>query len=141
MGLHQIVYTSKATEHLGENQLRELLVQARAKNEAQRISGILLYSQAQIVQVLEGEESAIRAIYEVISHDPRHTDVTTLADGPAARRSFPDWSMGFATVSPADFAPLAGYINPQRRHFLLPRAHNTSPELLALLEGFVAAQQ
>lgn len=141
MGLHQIVYTSTATVHLGEAELRQLLVQARAKNEAQRISGILLYSQSNIVQVLEGEESVVRAIYEVIGRDPRHTDVTTLADGPAARRSFPDWSMGFTTVDPAEFAPLVGYINPQRRTFLLPRAHNTSPELLTLLENFVGAQQ
>ncbi|SNR34389.1 Sensors of blue-light using FAD [Hymenobacter mucosus] len=140
MSLYQITYTSVATQQLSEAQLAALLEQARSKNEAQRISGLLLYSQQRIIQVLEGEETAVRTIYEVIQQDPRHTQVETLMAGPVARRSFPDWSMGFASVSPQDFAPLVGYINPQRRHFLLPRAHNTSPELLQLLEDFVASQ-
>jgi hypothetical protein len=65
----------------------------------------------------------------------------TLADGPVERRVFPDWSMGFSTQKTAEFMQLAGYVDSTRRNFLLPRAHNATPELQALLQEFVADQE
>lgn len=141
MSLHQIVYCSVASNPLSEDELRAMLLEWRAKNQARHITGILLYSHGQILQVLEGEESTLRALYHLIEHDPRHRDVATLADGPATHRAFADWTMGFSVVDPHELRGLVGYTDPTRPNFPLPRAHNAGPELLALLQEFVALQE
>lgn len=140
MSLYHIVYSSVASNALNQKQLAALLLNSRAKNQARRITGILLYSHEHIVQVLEGEQASVQALYESISHDPRHRDVTTLADGPAAYRVFPDWTMGFVAVAPEELRRFTGYVDPTQPNFLLPRAHNAGPELLALLKAFVSLQ-
>ncbi|HEX8348318.1 MAG TPA: BLUF domain-containing protein [Hymenobacter sp.] len=141
MTVHQIVYTSSATDAMGDEQLKSLLLQARATNHDLRITGILLFSDGLILQVLEGEEDVVRSLYDKIRHDPRHTHVMTLSDGAVERRVFPDWSMGFPTQKTSEFLQLAGFVDSTRRNFLLPRAHNASPELQALLHEFVADQE
>ncbi|OUJ72232.1 BLUF domain-containing protein [Hymenobacter crusticola] len=141
MTVHQILYTSLATSAMSDEQLKSILLQARATNHDLRITGILLYSEGMILQVLEGEEGAVRDLYEKIRRDPRHTAVATLVDGAVERRVFPDWSMGFVPVSMSEFVYIAGYVDPSKRNFLLPRAHNASDELRSLLQQFVADQE
>ncbi len=47
------------------------------------------------MQVLEGDEEAVRGLYERIAEDPRHGGEITLQEGFVEERQFPDWSMGF----------------------------------------------
>lgn len=138
MLVHQIVYISRFRVAPNQEQLTELLLQARARNNQLRITGILLYADGRVVQVLEGEEQAVREVFAAISRDPRHYQVVTLVDGPLAARQFPDWSMGFIAASAAEMAHITGYVNPENPLFPLPRAHNASPALMQLLRNFVA---
>ncbi|GGF11949.1 hypothetical protein GCM10011383_23980 [Hymenobacter cavernae] len=126
---------------MSDEQLKDILLKARATNHDLRITGLLLYSEGMIMQVLEGEQEVVRMLYEKIRRDPRHTEVATLVDGPVPRRVFPDWSMGFVPLDLSDFVYIAGYVDPSKRNFLLPRAHNASPELQSLLQEFVADQE
>lgn len=80
-------------------------------------------------------------MYAKIKQDQRHTAVRTLSGGDVACRSFPDWSMGFIAADSARFGQFIGYVNPENSRFLLPRAHNTDPELLQLLQEFVQRQK
>jgi hypothetical protein len=48
----------------------------------------------QLLQVLEGEEGAVRSLYAKISRDPRHKGYILL-QSTLQERQFPDWSMGF----------------------------------------------
>jgi len=141
MTLHQILYTSSATSGMNDEQLKEILLKARATNHELRVTGILLYSEGMILQVLEGEEAIVRGLYEKIRRDPRHTAVATLVDDSVERRVFPDWSMGFVPVDLSEFVYIAGFVDPSKRNFLLPRAHNASDELRSLLQQFVADQE
>jgi hypothetical protein len=68
---------------------------ALRRNREIGVTGALYYDDAQFFQVIEGEEAAVRALFERIRRDPRHTDVTVLSEGPAASRIFPDWAMKF----------------------------------------------
>ena len=138
MRLHQLVYTSVATQPFDDNQLRELLQKARVFNHEHRLTGILLYSTGKFLQVLEGEQEAVQHLYyHRICADPRHVQLKVLADSPAPRRIFPDWGMGFALAKPATFERLTGYITPGP-NFLLARAHGADAQLLDLLREFVA---
>jgi len=59
----------------------------------------LLYFNGSIIQVLEGPEERVKALYEVIRRDPQHTQVIKLYSDPIEHRSFSDWSMGYKTLS------------------------------------------
>lgn len=138
MNIHQIVYISQYPVLPTQEQLTELLVQARANNHRLRITGILLYADGRVVQVLEGEEQVVRELYDTIRQDPRHHHILTLVDMPVAGRQFPDWSMGFVAASPEELRQITGYVNPANPLFPLPRARNASQALMQLLLNFVA---
>jgi hypothetical protein len=91
--LIHLIYASTATEPFGNVQLTELLQQARATNEGLGLTGVLLHSDGNFFQVLEGE---------------RHSRFTVIIREPIARRSFPSWSMGFSSVSAEELATVAG---------------------------------
>jgi Sensors of blue-light using FAD len=102
------IYASRATVALSEAAIQALLVRARARNESRGITGILLFIDGSFFQVLEGDPTAVDETYEAIVRDSRHDRVTQIIREPIARRSFGDWSMGFAAVERADAQRLVG---------------------------------
>lgn len=137
-GLHYLVYQSYATVPFGDLQLTKLLTQSRAFNAAHGLTGVLLYSQGIIVQLLEGNEANVRAVFARIVQDPRHTRIIKLADGPATHRLFTQWSMGFHTVNPISLRNLTGYINPDDEKYLGESSSLPDAELRALLTSFIS---
>jgi hypothetical protein len=89
-----------------------LLVIARMYNQNAGITGALVYGEGQFIQVIEGEEEAVRSLYDTIVRDPRHTSILKLADKPIAERTFSGWSMAFRELSPEQMVSLEGYITP-----------------------------
>lgn len=140
-GLHRLVYQSRATALLDEAGLAELLAQSRAFNAAHNLTGVLLYSQGHIVQLLEGPAAAVHAVYERIARDVRHTGVATLADGPITHRLLAQWSMGFKAVGSADYALLTGYVNPDGAGSLMDDLARLDPDLHLLLTTFVTEKE
>ncbi|WBA42432.1 BLUF domain-containing protein [Hymenobacter canadensis] len=136
--MHRIVYLSSATGELDEHQLKELLLHSRRKNQARAITGLLLVSEGEILQVLEGEQSAVEQLYDIIAQDIRHTHLYKLADGPIPERAFPDWSMGFATAAPDTFVQLAGYRNLDNTGFLAVRPQSMDRPFFEVLREFAA---
>ena len=132
-----LVYSSTPTVLLTPTALLDVLAAARHFNSQHRISGLLLHAHGQVMQLLEGSEIPIRALYARIERDPRHTAVTLVSTHAAAPREFPDWAMGFAT---ADAGPLlsAGALDAIRPDFLLGREHNFSAATRELIAGFLA---
>ncbi len=138
MRFHQLIYVSAATQPFGDAALRALVAHARPYNHARGLTGLLLHSEGLFLQVLEGEKAAVRELYyERIARDPRHAHLRLLADGPAAERIFPDWSIGFLDTAPSDLADLVGHLNLDGPAFLARHAPETSPVLMALLLRFV----
>jgi CheY-like chemotaxis protein len=135
--LHYLVYQSYATVPFGDLQLAKLLTQSRAFNAAHGLTGVLLYSQGHIVQLLEGSEANVRAVFARIVQDPRHNKIIKLADGSATHRLFTQWSMGFRTLNPTDFKYLTGYINPDQEEYLGKSPGRPDDELHGLLAAFI----
>ena len=102
------VYVSTASETWDQDGLKALLARCRSRNAAAGVTGLLLYRDGVFMQVLEGEEEAVRALYRRIAHDPRHHDVTNIWVAHAPQRRFPDWSMGFRNLEEHDVG-LEGY--------------------------------
>lgn len=100
--MHQIVYTSTATEHLSCADLNELLLGARNRNKTLGVSGMLVFHGGTFLQALEGEKRAVNEVFASILTDPRHRDIEVLHRGPGFdQRVFGDWSMGFADFTGA----------------------------------------
>ncbi|WBO85454.1 BLUF domain-containing protein [Hymenobacter yonginensis] len=134
--MHRIVYLSSATGDLDEQQLKDLLLHSRRKNQARAITGLLLVSEGDILQVLEGERQAVEQLYDLIARDVRHSHIYKLADGPIPERAFPDWSMGFATATPETFEQLAGYRNLDSAGFLITQPQNMDTAFFEVLREF-----
>jgi len=94
-----IVYLSSSKGILSDEDLNRILFHSQKKNRALGITGILLYFNGSIIQVLEGPEERVKALYEVIGRDSKHTQVIKLYSDPIEHRSFSDWSMGYKTLS------------------------------------------
>lgn len=108
--MKNIVYVSTAVKLMHENQLLDILHNARQHNAALNISGVLLYSEGTFIQVLEGKDSVIDALYSRIEADQRHKGVVKLIDEPIAEKSFSQWLMGFTVTDSAKTEKLLGYL-------------------------------
>lgn len=106
--LIHLVYASVATQTFSEQQLTDLLTQSRANNERVGLTGMLLYAEGSFFQVLEGPPAAVDSLAQKIHSDPRHTNMIVIIREPIARRSFEEWSMGFARVSASELAGMVG---------------------------------
>lgn len=96
---HCIVYFSKAEGLLEQGDLSTILQQSRRNNARTGVTGVLLYVRGSIIQVLEGEKEAVEALYRRIEQDPRHTQVSRALNRPIQERLFPNWSMGYETLT------------------------------------------
>lgn len=135
--LYHLVYHSLATTSLSEQVLASLLSQSRTWNTDHGLTGLLLYSHGNILQVLEGSQQEVEYIFNRIQRDQRHFQVTKLADGPIASRHFSQWSMGFRVVDPAALRQLTGYQNPDGPVYLSTYSENGNDSLHNLLTSFV----
>ena len=126
--MHHLVYTSTASISLPEEELQRQLPRWRATNAGLGITGVLLYCEGNILQVLEGAFEEVGRLFATIAADVRHHSVTKLADGPVPGRAFSEWSMHFRAVETTDFARFARHPD---------AATNHAGELLPLLEAFM----
>jgi hypothetical protein len=109
MALHEIVYVSLAAQDLAQDELLNLLDKARSYNAQHGITGLLLYHRREFLQLIEGEHSAVDALYSAICRDPRHQQVHTMWDGPIEALGFGQWSMGFVAPDETVLRQHPGY--------------------------------
>lgn len=122
--LHVLLYQSRAAHGITALALRDLLETAVRRNAADGVTGLLVYGEMAMlpgipglfVQWLEGPEVAVRALYDRIRRDPRHTEIEMLADGTsraltgADARLFPTWAMSVKRLADVP-ATLQGFLD------------------------------
>jgi hypothetical protein len=99
MSLFNITYLSSAIPEFTRDELITALEHWKARNEAENISGILIYHDGNILQVLEGERVVVEATFLRISRDLRHAGILPLIQEPIAERQFDEWTMAFRDLS------------------------------------------
>ncbi|GAA5143996.1 hypothetical protein GCM10023340_10730 [Nocardioides marinquilinus] len=97
--LRSLTYVSSATALLTGGELLAMLEAVRPRNAELELSGMLLYSGGNIMQVIEGPAPAVERTFAQIARDGRHHDVTVLVDETVGERAFPEWSMGFRDLA------------------------------------------
>lgn len=106
-----LIYISSATKWPTEEDLTELLKQAKSRNALNNITGMLLYDNATYLQVLEGNADDVHEIFEAICKDPRNTGIVKLVEEEIEDRDFPDWSMGFKKLQNCSPDELPGFVD------------------------------
>ena len=104
--LYHLGYVSTQTRPLSSDDLLSLLKQARTRNLANNITGLLLHRDDSFFQVLEGEQEQVMQVYSSIERDPRHHRLEILFQGPLPSREFSDWRMGFVELDGVDVGRL-----------------------------------
>jgi hypothetical protein len=96
-------YVSTLVRPFSRAETDQLLASSRVRNAAAGVTGMLVFRGQRAMQLLEGEDADVRALYRRIAEDPRHRDVVRVWESVHDQRRFPDWAMQFDDLStPAD---------------------------------------
>lgn len=96
--MRQLVYISNTRIDFPESELDRILAVSRRNNSARGVTGLLLYLGGAFLQVLEGADEDVEAIYTRIRSDARHWETNVLLDQDMPR-AFDGWSMGYPTLT------------------------------------------
>ena len=104
-----LIYVSTSKELLGNEELLEILKVSRDNNGSEEVTGLLLYKGGNFMQVLEGNEAVVTALYEKIKKDARHKDVAVISKEEIQVRQFPAWQMAFQNLDDPAIKNEPGY--------------------------------
>jgi hypothetical protein len=102
--IFQLTYISTAIPDIDIATCDDILRSARETNARRDVTGLLLFNSKRFVQVLEGREADVRAIYAEIENDPRHYGLVVIGENYRTEREFGSWSMAFDNGSGTDGA-------------------------------------
>lgn len=104
LDVKQLIYRSQpfGFDHA---MLAGILVQARRNNRRDDITGALICRHDLYLQLIEGPEPAIDALYSRIAGDDRHCEVQLMASDNVDERIFPEWEMLDDDVSSMSWTP------------------------------------
>jgi hypothetical protein len=97
--LSHLVYVSTRTPICTDEEIEKILASCKKNNAGLDITGVLLYSDKNFVQYLEGEYKAIIELYDRIKTDKRHRNAVLITSAPIHTRGFPSWQMGAKKIN------------------------------------------
>lgn len=90
--MKQLIYRSQPFG-FDRAMLAGILTRARHNNARDDITGALICRQDLYLQLIEGPDDKIDALYARIAVDDRHFDVQRMLSGEVDHRIFPEWTM------------------------------------------------
>ena len=104
-----LIYVSTSVKLLNDEELLGILKVSRENNSSRDVTGLLLYKGGNFMQVLEGPDEVVEAVFETIKADPRHKDVIVLSREQISNRQFPAWEMAFQNLDNPEVKNEPGY--------------------------------
>ena len=104
----QATYISTPMRPMSTEDLMQILNSARLNNIQLGVSGMLLFTGSEFIQILEGEEKVIEELLATIKQDPRHRDFRIIEKKKITAREYADWTMGFKRVDKDDLRDTPG---------------------------------
>ncbi len=92
-------YVSTVNPDLSTIDINELMEYVKIHNNDIGITGILIYSEGNFFQVLEGEKEIVKMMFERIKKDPRHYNVIKMLDKEIDNYSFSKYHAPFMVIS------------------------------------------
>lgn len=135
MPLSQLLYVSRASK-LFSSTLRDLATRANEANRKRNVTGLLVYSSGNFIQLLEGREAILQLLFEKIRVDPRHEDVQQLYFAPTQERLFTEWNFGLLDLSKQTELKVEPLRQILDRAQTIPRLRDDTSALLAAFKEF-----
>jgi hypothetical protein len=101
MALFQLVYMSSLVMNEPEV-LSDILDSSVSNNKRSDITGMMLYSDGNVLQILEGNRNSVLETFKSIQLDMRHRGIFVLLEEEITSRRFASWSMGFKQLTKAE---------------------------------------
>lgn len=96
--MHTICYVSSARSNITQDELTHIFNFTEDKNTSMNITGILLFESGKFLQVLEGEESLLKNLFEKIETDSRHNNIFVILNKKSKRKIFANYASHFSIV-------------------------------------------
>jgi hypothetical protein len=102
--LIRIVYISRSTFTSArstaaiEPNVARILAKSRINNRRNGLVGVLYFGDGCFFQCLEGEQSAVDALYARLQTDDRHKDIRLMSREPIDALSYAQWAMKFVPL-------------------------------------------
>ncbi|WP_429912785.1 BLUF domain-containing protein [Glycocaulis sp.] len=96
MNISRLVYVSTARPDLMLTDIDAIVDTARARNEAEGITGLLIFNGFNFMQLLEGPPESVERVFASICKDTRHSGVVRILSASAGDRVFGGWAMAYA---------------------------------------------
>ncbi len=118
--LVELSYLSEAVSDMSFLGLMRLLESARAFNQSNGITGILLYDNQQFGQIIEGERASVMKVWKRVQEDKRHHRIELLEIREISERSYPEWLLRFygGVTLTRDYPALAEMVGGMDKHSL-----------------------
>lgn len=139
--LRRVLYVSSSIKPFSNQELKRLLGRCRVNNRLSGVTGALLYLNGNFLQVLEGPAEDVAATLERIKKDQRHRGLLVLSDREVEERCFPQWSMGFETVSSEDLAAHQDVFKLNADQFRNQNTGGLEQQVEVLVETFLAVNE
>lgn len=95
---YAISYVSTVNPSLTEDEIQKTLDFSKNWNNNNDITGILLYSQGNFFQVLEGDEVKLKDLFNRIKADERHHNLITIFQKEIPNISFDGYQVDFISL-------------------------------------------
>lgn len=104
--MHELTYRSKARPAITQREVEDIIAVSRRRNLEMNISGCLIFHKNVFIQIIEGVEKDVLALFDKIRSDIRHSEIELLWEGSCHERVFADWQMAVYSlqgkVSPSE---------------------------------------
>jgi hypothetical protein len=121
-----------------DTDLLDIVASARAHNDSDGVTSVLLVTGTGYAHVLEGPRDTLEHTFDRIAEDERHSEVTMLSFTPTERRRFPDQPVMLIDGLPAGISDPLGGLKPDPVHDR-PRL-TTGGDIVRLIERIVQAR-
>jgi hypothetical protein len=101
--LRRLAWSSVPSPSFSAARLNEIVAPSRRYNERNHLSGMLLFTGAHFLAILEGHERDLNKLWPRLERDDRHCDLIRIGDELCGKRWFPEWMMAYtdhAVVGP-----------------------------------------
>jgi len=95
---HTISYVSTANRHLNDPDINQLFEFVKTNNNDLNITGILMYSDGNFFQILEGKKELISNLFKKILNDSRHYNLIKIFDHEMLEPTFSGYKSNFTTI-------------------------------------------
>lgn len=136
--LSHLLYVSVRNTNCTDEEIQKILASCRKNNASVDITGVLLYSNTNFVQYLEGEYKQIISLYDKIKADNRHKNAVLVSSAPIKEKIFPSWQMGTKQFDQdnIEFQTAIDASEMQRFNDMLRGQKQSGVSVLALLKKF-----